>query len=479
MTLAERAAAPLVRRGDDVDTWHAWYIGFALVLDFLSVFAGALVGYVLRFSGAAASSATPYIVLTIFLPFLWLLNLRFCGAYERSLIGVGSEEFHRVFNAGFVLISSVAIFAYAAQIDVARSYVILALPFATLLNLASRYALRKRLHKARSQGRCMRRVIAVGHRTAVAELIQQLRREPYHGMVVVGVCVPEGVDAVEGAPVYGGFGDAAMALALADADTVAVLACPELDGTALRRLAWQLEPTGADLVVAPALMDVAGPRISIRPVAGLPLLHVDHPQLAGGGQLLKSLFDRGMAVLALLLLSPVLAGMAVAIRLGGDGPALFRQTRIGKDGRPFVVLKFRTMVLNAEELRTGLVADTTGVLFKIKNDPRITRVGRFLRRHSLDELPQLINVLRGDMSLVGPRPPLREEVEAYGDGDVRRRLVVKPGMTGLWQVSGRSDLSWDESVRLDLRYVENWSLALDLLIIWKTWSAVIKGSGAY
>ncbi|MEO5875063.1 MAG: sugar transferase [Streptosporangiaceae bacterium] len=478
MTLTEKVV-PVVRRGGDVEPWNTRYVGLVLVLDFFSVFAGALLGYGLRFSWSTDSSATPYIVLTILLPFLWLLTLRFCGAYERSLIGVGSEEFRRVFNAGFILISAVAIFAYAARLDVARSYVIMALPLATLLNLASRYTLRKRLHKARVQGRCMRRVIAVGHRAAVADLIQQFRREPYHGMEVVGVCVPEGVDAVAGAPVYGGFGDAAMALSLADADTVAVLACPEMDGTALRRLAWQLETTGADLVVAPALMDVAGPRISVRPVAGLPLLHVEHPELRGSRQLLKTLFDRSLSLLALLVLSPVFAAVVVAIRLTSDGPALFRQVRIGKDGRPFVVLKFRTMVLNAENLKSELVADAGDALFKIKEDPRITRPGRFLRRHSLDELPQLINVLCGDMSLVGPRPPLREEVEAYGNGDVRRRLVVKPGMTGLWQVSGRSDLSWDESVRLDLRYVENWSLALDLQIMWKTWSAVIKGSGAY
>jgi len=261
---------------------------------------------------------------------------------------------------------------------------------------------------------------------------------------------------------------------------VAVLACPEMDGVALRRLAWQLERDDVELVVAPALMDVTGPRISIRPVSGLPLLHVEHPELDGGRQVVKDLFDRVMALVALVVLSPLLLVVALLIKFTSEGPVLFRQTRVGRDGREFTVLKFRTMVVDAEARKTELLVhnEHDGVLFKIRKDPRITPIGRKLRRYSLDELPQLINVLRGDMSLVGPRPPLPEEVARYG-GDVYRRLAVKPGLTGLWQVSGRSDLSWEESVRLDLRYVDNWSLALDLLILWKTWSAVVRGSGAY
>jgi lipopolysaccharide/colanic/teichoic acid biosynthesis glycosyltransferase len=170
--------------------------------------------------------------------------------------------------------------------------------------------------------------------------------------------------------------------------------------------------------------------------------------------------------------------LTAVVRASSPGPALFRQTRVGKDGVEFTILKFRTMREDAEARRVELVTDGHGILFKIRQDPRVTPVGAWLRRYSLDEVPQLINVLRGQMSLVGPRPPLPEEVAGYGD-DVRRRLVVRPGMTGLWQVSGRSDLSWEESVRLDLRYVENWSLTLDLQILWKTWSAVARGSGAY
>jgi exopolysaccharide biosynthesis polyprenyl glycosylphosphotransferase len=259
-----------------------------------------------------------------------------------------------------------------------------------------------------------------------------------------------------------------------------VLSCPEMSGAGLRDLAWELEKTGTDLCVAPALLDVAGPRTTIRPVAGLPLLHVDHPEFTGLRRLIKAAFDRAMALTALLLLAPLFILISAIIRLTDGGPAFFRQTRVGRDGRAFMVFKFRTMVVDAEARKAQLISlnESDGVLFKMRRDPRVTRVGVLLRRWSLDELPQLINVLIGDMSMVGPRPALPQEAALYGD-HVRRRLAVKPGITGLWQVNGRSDLTWDESVRLDLRYVENWSFMLDLQILWKTWSAVFRGSGAY
>jgi exopolysaccharide biosynthesis polyprenyl glycosylphosphotransferase len=253
-----------------------------------------------------------------------------------------------------------------------------------------------------------------------------------------------------------------------------------MSGVRLRELAWELEKTGTDLCVAPALLDVAGPRTTIRPVAGLPLLHMDHPEFTGTKQVIKDAFDKLVGLSALALTAPVFLFVTLIIRLDDGGPAFFRQTRVGRDGRDFTVYKFRTMVMDAEKLKTELAAsnDHDGVLFKMRKDPRITKVGSWLRRWSLDELPQLLNVVRGDMSLVGPRPALPDEAARYGDY-VRRRLVVKPGLTGLWQVNGRSDLSWEESVRLDLRYVENWSLVLDLQILWKTLSAVWRGSGAY
>jgi exopolysaccharide biosynthesis polyprenyl glycosylphosphotransferase len=253
-----------------------------------------------------------------------------------------------------------------------------------------------------------------------------------------------------------------------------------MDGLKLRTLAWELEKTGTDLCVAPALLDVAGPRTTIRPTAGLTLLHVDHPQLSGPRQIVKDMFDRCAATLALTALSPLLLAIAMAIRFHDEGPALFTQTRVGKDGQPFKIYKFRTMVVDAEARLAELRAknESDGALFKIRNDPRVTAVGAWLRKWSLDELPQFFNVMLGEMSLVGPRPALPNEAAQYAE-HVRRRLVVKPGLTGLWQVSGRSDLTWDESVRMDLRYVENWSFVLDLQILWKTLGVIIRGSGAY
>ncbi|WP_106241077.1 sugar transferase [Allonocardiopsis opalescens] len=439
----------------------------------------------LRFADLLAPFVLPYLLITVALPFVWVSAAALARCYEPRFLGLGSEEFRRVFSAGLLLTTAVAILAYATKTDLARGYVAVALPGMTLLTLAARFALRKRLHRLRRSGRCMRRVVAVGHRDAVRALLRQFRRERHHGMQVVAACLPAGqanpeVGDIDGCPVLGDFGMVTEAVRRAGADTVAVLACPELDGTALRRLTWRLERTGTELCVAPALMEVAGPRTTIRPVAGLPLLHVEHPELAGARKLVKEVVDRIAAVAALALLAPLFAVIAVLVRAGSPGPAFFRQVRVGKDGRLFTLVKFRTMVVGAETLKAELAQrnEHDGVLFKIRRDPRITPVGGWLRRYSLDELPQLCNVALGHMSLVGPRPPLPEEVARYGD-DVRRRLVVKPGLTGLWQVSGRSDLSWEESVRLDLRYVENWSLTLDLQILWKTWSAVARGSGAY
>ena len=311
-----------------------------------------------------------------------------------------------------------------------------------------------------------------------------MRGDPHHGMRIVGACVPERGGSAElmalGVPVLGGFEDVDLAVRSTSADAVAVLPCPEMDGPALRMLSWSLAKSGIDLLVAPALIDVAGPRIAIRPVCGLPLLHVDEPQLAGGRRVAKALLDRLVALIVLIVLAPLLVAIALAIRLSSPGPAIFRQARTGWRGREFTMWKFRTMVRNAEELRSSLDElnrHATGELFKVAADPRVTRLGRWLRRTSLDELPQLVNVLRGRMSLVGPRPlPVTDR--PY-DGEARRRLFVKPGLTGLWQISGRSDLDWEESVRLDLRYVEQWSLALDALIIWKTIFAVMKHRGAY
>jgi exopolysaccharide biosynthesis polyprenyl glycosylphosphotransferase len=461
--------------------WTRSYLRRAAVVDLgcAVIAVGAALG--LRFG---SSSPASYVLFSLAFPLLWAIAIALSGGYDARFIGTGSDEFRKVLNAGVSLTAGLAIFSYVVNNELSRVYLVIAMPGVTVLNLAARLCLRKWLHNQRASGRYMLTVIAVGHERGVADLIRELSRDQYHGMRVAGVCVAEPGERrnIAGVPVFGGLDDVAIAVRRCAADTVAVTACPEIDAVKLRGLAWELEKTGTDLCVAPSLLDVAGPRTTVRPTAGLTLLHVDHPQLSGARQAVKSLFDRVMAGFALLLLSPLLIALVVAIRVSDKGPALFIQTRVGRDGRAFRIYKFRTMVVDAEQRLAQLQARSDHgddhVLFKMRRDPRVTAIGARLRKWSMDELPQLVNVLLGDMSLVGPRPALPAEADKYAD-HVRRRLVVKPGLTGLWQVNGRSDLSWEESVRLDLRYVENWSFVLDLQILWKTISVIIRGSGAY
>jgi exopolysaccharide biosynthesis polyprenyl glycosylphosphotransferase len=462
-----------------LSTWSRKYLREVALADLACGVVGVFMAAQLRFGSNVTSM---YLALSLALPVLWVGALWLAGAYDVRFIGTGSDEYRKVLNAGIGLTAAVAIFSYLINLELSRAYVVIALPCLTVFDMLARYSLRKRLVRRRMRGECLHSVVAVGHELAVADLVTELGRDRYHGLTVVGACVvqPGELDELAGVPVYGGLDDVTAAVKAFGADTVAVTTCPEMDGVRLRSLAWELEKAGTDLWLSPALLDVAGPRTTIRPTAGLTLLHVDHPQLTGFRLVIKDLFDRCAAAAALVMLAPVMAILAIAIRLHDGGPALFSQIRVGKDGHSFRMYKFRTMVVGAEQRRSQLLPsnDSDGVLFKLRKDPRVTVVGAHLRRLSLDELPQLFNVFLGHMSLVGPRPALPDEAEKYAE-HVRRRLVVKPGLTGLWQVSGRSDLSWNESVRLDLRYVENWSFALDLQILWKTIGALRRGSGAY
>jgi exopolysaccharide biosynthesis polyprenyl glycosylphosphotransferase len=455
------------------------YVRQVAIADFSAAVVAAIAALWVRFG---AHPNDRYLILSLALPLLWVIAVRVFGGYEKRFLGSGSDEFRRVLNAGLSLTGALALISYAVNNELSRIYLLVGMQVIVVLDLLVRFALRKRLHHRRAKGQCMSTVVAVGHEPAVRQLICELRRESHHGLQVVAACLAGESTTRElaGVPVVGDLDAAADVVRNLNAGTVAVLSCPEMDGIRLRTLAWELEKTGTDLCLAPALLDVAGPRTTVRPTAGLTLLHVDHPQLSGPRQVVKDLFDRSAAALGLLALSPLMLAIAVTIRLSDRGPALFTQMRVGKGGEPFKIYKFRTMVVDAEarlaEIREKNESD--GLLFKIRRDPRITAIGARLRKSSLDELPQLVNVLRGEMSLVGPRPALPEEAARYVD-HVRRRLVVKPGVTGMWQVNGRSELSWEETVRLDLRYVENWSFALDLQILWKTFSVIFRGAGAY
>jgi exopolysaccharide biosynthesis polyprenyl glycosylphosphotransferase len=444
-----------------------------------------MVALVARFGPDSANESAPSFGIAVALPFVWVLSMLVVRSYEERFLWEGPEEFRRVFFAALMQLALVGTVSWGLKLDVARGFVVLAIPLATALTLLQRYVHRQWLHRRHSRGQFQSTTLLVGHRSGVAALDEQLQRETYHGYKVIGCCLPIGeqnfvVDAFNGLPVLGGLGSIADVVAQYEVDTVAVLPCPELDGPALRRLGWDLEKTRAELLLAPAVTEVVGPRVHIRPVCGLPLMHMERPELRGTRRLVKNVFDRTAAAAGILFLAPVLLALTLLVGVTSRGGVFYRQHRVGRDGRTFSMLKFRSMVAGADQQVDELAAgsDGNGVLFKKKNDPRVTAIGRIMRRYSLDELPQLVNVLTGNMSLVGPRPPLPTEVERYGF-DMHRRFLVKPGLTGLWQVSGRSDLSWGDSVRIDVRYVENWSLAFDFMILWKTVGAVLRGSGAY
>lgn len=429
-----------------------------------------------------------YAWLSLALATAWWFMLGAWNSRQSRILGAGPDEYKRVAAASLWLFGIIAIVSYVLRFDTARGYVGVALPVGLLGLLMGRWLVRQHLNINRQQGNSMSRLLLLGGPSAVAHLAASLLRAKHAGYLPIAAYVPGTHEHLDrepesGLPVLGHKPDAKAimeAIEKCGADAVAVSAGVQLHPQTLRHLGWELASRNVGLIMAPALTDIAGPRIHTQQVAGLPLIHVTTPTLEGGQRVAKRLFDVAVSGLLVLAAAPLMLLIAVLIKLDSRGPILFRQDRVGIEGKRFGMLKFRSMVVDAEERLADLTQQNEGhgVLFKMKNDPRVTRIGRFIRKYSLDELPQLFNILGGSMSLVGPRPPLPREVEAY-EQDVRRRLLVKPGLTGLWQVSGRSNLSWQDSVRLDLYYVENWSLAGDLIIILRTVRAVFHGTGAY
>ncbi|HPB71571.1 MAG TPA: sugar transferase [Phycicoccus sp.] len=414
---------------------------------------------------------------------LWLTFLAVSGAYGPNGMGAGTSEYRKVLTASLLAASALGVACYLLRFPLSRGLYFLTFLIGIPLLLLGRYSLRRVIHRVHERGRLRQNVILVGSPRQIDEVAGVLVRESWLGYEVVGAIVPP-ADAMpvtpRGIPVLG---TTARAEALArewEADVVLFAGGAVESAQEMRRVAWSLEPTGARIMLVPSLTEVASERIRVRPSAGLPLMEIDGPSTRHASRVLKRAFDLAGASLLLVLTAPLLAVAALAVKLFDGGPVIYRQIRTGREGEPFACLKLRTMVVDAERLLDQVPNgyDDDHVLFKAKEDPRITRPGRFLRRYSIDELPQLFNVLGGSMSLVGPRPPLPVEVARYTP-DVFRRLAVRPGITGLWQVSGRSDLSWEDTVRLDLYYVDNWSILRDLAIIGRTAHAVLASRGAY
>ncbi|MDI6629531.1 MAG: sugar transferase [Rhodococcus sp. (in: high G+C Gram-positive bacteria)] len=472
--------------------WEQRYIRRLRVTDVVAVVTAVGLAHVVRFGDvevAGISSTVTYAGVSVVLAGLWIAFLAIFRTRSTRVIGNGAEEYRRIVSATFRLFGVIAIVSLLFRIEFARLYLAIALPVGLLALLLSRWIWRNVVSRLRGRGEYKTSVLIVGSRTAAVSMAQSFEKSSASGFAVVGICMPgyeaprDGVVHIEGTdiPVLGDEHDVLDAIEECGADTVAVTATEHLGHKGIRKMIWDLEKTDVDLVVAPGVVDVAGPRLVMRPVAGFPLIHVEKPQYNGATRFSKTAFDFTFAALVLVMISPILMAVAIAVKSTSRGPVFYKSERMGIDGKPFSMIKFRSMTVDADKQVTQLLDENEGaggVLFKMRDDPRVTPVGKVLRRFSLDELPQFVNVLKREMSVVGPRPPLRREVETY-NGEVRRRLLVKPGVTGLWQVSGRSDLSWEETVRLDLSYVENWSMVGDLLIIAKTMKAVVGSDGAY
>jgi exopolysaccharide biosynthesis polyprenyl glycosylphosphotransferase len=481
------SAAPLLSR----PLWIRRYTR-ALILGDVTVVVLALTGAQMVRLGrpvTATDVASLYASgLSLIIAAIWLTMLAMYRSRSPRVTGAGLEEYRRVLSATLATVGVIAVALMILRPEYARGYLAVGLPLGLFGLVKGRSVCRQFLMWQRRRGKCKISVLAVGDARAVGNLVKYLSREPNYGYSVIGVCLtgPSTQTTVEvpgvgTLPVFGNETDVEWAIAQTNADTVALTATEHLGSEGIRELSWDLDKLDVDLVVSPGVVDIAGPRLTMQPVAGLPLIHVEKPQYSGAKRFQKRAFDIVLSIVVLTGALPLMSAAAIAIKLTSKGPVFYRSERIGLDGKPFQVIKFRTMVDGADAQIEALRASNEsvgGVLFKMRHDPRVTSVGRLLRRYSIDELPQFFNVLRRDMSVVGPRPPLRCEVDTYSH-QVRRRLLVMPGITGLWQISGRSDLSWEDSVRLDLSYVENWSITNDFLIAAKTVRTVFSANGAY
>ncbi|WP_346927145.1 sugar transferase [uncultured Arthrobacter sp.] len=487
---APPAAAPSTRAKLSGREWARFLRRLLRGTDSFLVIVSVMAGFLVPFDGGPPSAGTFADVNGVFtaavLGVMWVAALSLYRTRDPKILGAGSSEYKRVAAASGAVFGLLAVLLVAFRIQPASAFYLVSLPLGLILLPGSRWIARRWYNARQAQGQFLVKAIVIGQAEDVRYVLKRIARNSGAVYEILGVSMPGGrrgttLD-VDGrrVPVLSSTDDVVRTVGRWGAEAV-IVAGPVPGGNQyIRELGWGLEEHQAELVLASSLTNVAGPRIHWRPVEGLPLMHVDVPRYDGAKHACKRLLDIVVAATALVLLSPVLLTLALIVKHDSPGPVLFRQERVGKAGSPFRMLKFRSMVVNAEAALAGLGAQNegAGVLFKMHNDPRVTKCGRWMRRYSLDELPQFWNVLTGEMSLVGPRPPLQREVGGY-ERHTHRRLLIKPGITGLWQVNGRSDLPWDEAVRLDLYYVENWSIMGDVIIMWRTFRAMCAPAGAY
>ena len=456
------------------------YATRAILLDIAAVFVAGVVGFILRWAipYSVELNNPTYVSLVIIVVVAWMSVLVLRGAYDTRVLGVGSEEFKRVVSATATVFGAVAIVAFALKLDLSRGFVLITFAVGITLLLCVRWSLRAWLRHERRYGHYLHRTIVVGAEPMKSEIVDMLDRDPVAGFTVVDVVAEPPADVTDEA-LDRWLDEVMTRISLEDADTVAVAGSHALGAQVVQRLAWRLEGPRVDLLVAPTIGDVAGPRVTMRMAADLPLLHLDEPHLTGPKRAIKRTLDIVFGLLLFGLFLPFMIFAAIGTKLTSRGPMFYVQERVGRGGQIIKVPKFRTMIVGSDKLRDELIGTPDEeIVDRYRQDARITGFGRILRRWSIDEMPQVVNVIVGSMSLVGPRPVLVDEMPLLGDADHRRHLT-KPGLTGLWQVSGRKTVEWEERMRLDLDYVEHWSPALDLVIVAKTVKAVLVGDGAY
>lgn len=467
----------------DRERWQADYARRLSISDLLVVSAAVVAAQVMRFGGAEEpplTSALPlevgYTVVTLVLVLAWFAILTLAGTRSLRVIGSGTEEYRRLLAASLELFGGIAIVSLLLHVDIARGYLAIALPLGMIGLMAERRCWRGWVAGRRARGEYRTATLVVGSPEAARAMVTAFSRDPESGYQVIGVCTrddPELSDRMMEAgdrriPIVGSDDAVLEAVRRTGADTVAVAATDHLGPADFRRMAWELDELGAELIVTPSLVDIAGTRLTHRVVADMPMLHVERPQYDRAKAIRKGVFDFCFALIAVITIAPALVAIAVAVKLGSPGPVFYLSERIGRNGQPFRMMKFRSMYADADAHINALIDGSRGTraAFETCDDPRITPIGRVIRKYGLDELPQFLNVLRGEMSIVGPRPQVQRVVNSY-DGTMRRILLVRPGITGLWQLSGKATLTSEDIMRLDLSYVENWSTILDLSLIAK------------
>lgn len=473
--------------------WKRAYHRRVLVVDTIVIVAVVMVAHIGRFTLLPTDDPNDgtswrVTVLSVILVISWLISLELRQSRDILLVGIGAEEYGRVVSATMWVFGLIAVFGLLLKFQMSRGYLAIALVLGLIGLVIGRRCVRWDLARRRTRGQFITRVVVLGRPDSVRVLCGSLGRSTAAGYRVVGVCIPdfdgevgeELVTPTGVVPVLGNDSSVESALSLTSADALAVAAVEHLGPKKMKKLVWRLESLGTDLIVVPGVTDIAGPRLQMRPIDNLPLFHIAPPHQDRPSAVAKRCFDLAFGTAALLVALPVMVLAALAIKLDDGGPVIFRQERVGYHGKRFRIFKFRTMRVDADARKEGERAalGDCGVFYKSACDSRITRVGRCLRAASIDELPQLFNVLGGSMSMVGPRPLVPGEGESVEDF-VERRGLVKPGITGLWQISGRSDVPEEERIRLDHSYVDNWSCVQDLIIVWRTVRAVLRRKGAY